>query len=157
MVIASDLLNVLNMLPAYHNGGDFAGHRGGCGRVVGPVLRSVAYLVGFVDLEIILGPGKPLDPDFLFLLMHILPVWRPLSGRKTSSFLKLHGDLLLPKVSFHCSAPIIVGLFPSWNPLFSVPPFPLVPSVRPALFLRRVCTPLLHLVLIGCLRHVTGR
>lgn len=57
--------------------------------------------------------------------------------RKTSSFLKLHGDLLLPEVSFCCSAPIIVGLFPSWNQIFSVPPFPLVPSVRPVFFLQQ--------------------
>lgn len=111
--------------------------RAGCGSVVGHVLCSVAHLVGLVDLEIILGPGKPLGPDFPFLLIHILPVWRPLSARKTSSFLKLHGDLLLPKVSFRCSAPIIVGLFPSWNPFFSVPPFPLVPRVRPVFFPRQ--------------------
>lgn len=117
----------------------------------------MAHLVGLVDLEIILRPGKPLGPDFLFLLIHFLPVWRPLSGRKTSSFLKLHGDLLLPKVSFRCSAPITVGPFPSWNRFLSVPPFLLVPSVRPAFFRRRVCTPLLHSVLIGRPRHFSRK
>lgn len=109
--------------------------RAGCGRPVGYVLCSVAQFVRLVDLEVILGLGKPLDPDFLFMLIDILPVWRPFPGRKTSSFLKLHEYLLLPKVSFHCFAPIIVGVSPSWNPFFSVPPFPLVPSGRALLFL----------------------
>lgn len=97
----------------------------GSGRIAGRVLCSMAHLVGLADLEIILGPGKPLGPDVLFLLIHILPVWRPLSGRKTSSFSKLHGDLLLPKASFAALPQLLLVSFPPVPPFSSVPPFPL--------------------------------
>lgn len=53
-----------------------------CSYIIRALLCSSAHLVNLVDLDIFPGLGKPLDPDFLFVLIYILPVGRPFSGRK---------------------------------------------------------------------------
>lgn len=46
--------------------------RVGCG-VLRLVLCAAACLLNLVDLEVFPGLGKPLDPDPLLTLIHILP------------------------------------------------------------------------------------
>ena len=122
--IASDLLNILRYHPRRHNRVNFRQWVCGLWAALSYVLSSATHSVNFVYLEIFTEFGKPLSPNFLFVLIHILPVWWPFPGRKMSCFLKLHENLLLPKVLRGCSVPVTVGLFPSWSQCVSVPPFP---------------------------------